>query len=152
MTKQRDAMGRRKTREKQRASDGEIKRELHRTPRQSRRVKRPTSVFFKLCLLFSNQHWTTTVPHSKAPFYLRDRQSLSIPLWTVAPDYKTQIQQKRTIPLFSAPATQRTAWCHTDQQSGRVESCCAISSACSCFCLLSLKCSVFSTFSLFSKF
>ena len=90
------------------------------------------SLFFKLFLLFSNQYWTTTVPHSKALFYLRDRQSLSIPLWTVAPDYKTQIQQKRTIPLFSARHPKDGMVPHRPK-SGRVEFCCAISSACSCF-------------------
>ncbi len=61
------------------------------------------SIFFLpfLFLLFSNQRLTSTVLHTKASFYLVDRQSLSIPLWTIAPDYRTQIGQKRTMPLFS---------------------------------------------------
>lgn len=48
--------------------------------------------FFYLFCCFLISIKLQIVLHSKALFYLTDSQSLSIPLWTVAPDYKTQIR------------------------------------------------------------
>lgn len=55
---------------------------------------------------------------------LSQRQSLSVPLWTIAPDFKTEIRQRRTILLFSVGYPK-------DRMVG--EDCCVIFSALSLF-------------------
>lgn len=126
MTIQLDTTGRRKTWEKQRASDGEIKPE---TEQESENAK--------VCFLnyFCSFLISIELPQSLTPkpCFISETGSLcQSPFGQLPQISKPRFNRREQYPCFQ-PATQRTAWCHTDQESGRVESCCAISSACSCF-------------------